>query len=100
MKKELEQALEALDAMMQEFRSYDLPYGSAAYAKAKDARLNVIAALNKADDWIVNTGVEPTDGDAKVEVMFVYGDFGVDYVSGFDWSLSDESWCIVQYRYI
>ena len=100
MQKELKQALEALDAMMQEFRSYDLPYGSAAYAKAKDARLNVIAALNKADDWIVNTGVEPVDGDAKVEVTFATGELDVDIVAAYCWTLGHESWRIVQYRYI
>lgn len=38
-------ALEALDAMMAEFRALDLPYGSKAYALAKDARLDLRTAL-------------------------------------------------------
>ena len=41
----VEQALEALDAMMAEFRSLDLPYGSKAYALAKDARLDLRKVL-------------------------------------------------------
>jgi uncharacterized protein involved in tolerance to divalent cations len=35
-----QELLEALEEMMAEFRGYDLPYGSKAYAKAKDAILN------------------------------------------------------------
>lgn len=40
-----QQALDALEAMMAEFKALDLPYGSKAYALAKDARLDLHAAL-------------------------------------------------------
>lgn len=43
----MQQAFEALEDMMEEFRGYDLPYGSKAYAKAKDARLDLYARLAK-----------------------------------------------------
>lgn len=43
----MQQAFEALEDMMAEFRGYDLPYGSKAYAKAKDARLDLYARLAK-----------------------------------------------------
>lgn len=52
------------------------------------------------NDWIVNTGVEPTDGYAKVEVMFASGVTDVDDVQLYTWELGPESWRIVQYRYI
>ena len=52
------------------------------------------------DDWIVNTGVEPTDGDAKVQVTFATGELDVDIVAAYCWTLGHESWRIVQYRYI
>ena len=42
----LKLALEALKAMMQEFRGYDLPYGSKAYVLAKDACLFAEEALS------------------------------------------------------
>ena len=42
-----QKAFEALEDMMEEFRRYDLPYGSKAYAKAKDARLYLYARLSK-----------------------------------------------------
>lgn len=51
-------------------------------------------------DWIVNTGVEPTDGYASVEVMFASGELDVDIVKEYQWELGHESWRIVQYRYI
>ena len=43
----MQQALDALQEMMEEFRGHDLPYGSKAYAKAKDARLDLYARLAK-----------------------------------------------------
>lgn len=47
LRKAAEQALDALEAMMAEFKALDLPYGSKAYALAKDARLDLRAALAK-----------------------------------------------------
>ena len=44
----IEQALEALEKMMEEFKGHDLPYGSKAYALAKDARLGLITAMTAA----------------------------------------------------
>ena len=44
----MKQALEALEKMMEEFKGHDLPYGSKAYALAKDARLGLITALTAA----------------------------------------------------
>jgi hypothetical protein len=44
----MKQALEALEAMMEEFKSYDLPYGSKAYAKAKDATIGLRQAIAEA----------------------------------------------------
>ena len=52
------------------------------------------------DDWIVNTGVEPPNGDAKVEVMFASGLTDIDTIEVYFWFLGHESWRIVQYRYI
>lgn len=49
LRKAAEQALDALEAMMAEFKALDLPYGSKAYALAKDARLDLRAALAKCD---------------------------------------------------
>ena len=43
----MQQAFEALEDMMKEFRGHDLPYGSKAYAKAKYARLDLYARLSK-----------------------------------------------------
>ena len=45
LRKAAEMALDALEAMMAEFKALDLPYGSKAYALAKDARLDLRAAL-------------------------------------------------------
>lgn len=42
-----QKAFEALEDMMEEFRRYDLPYGSKAYSSAKDARLGLYARLSK-----------------------------------------------------
>ena len=52
------------------------------------------------NDWIVNTGVEPTDGDAKVEVMFATGELDVDIVDAYDWYIEHEDWRIAKYRFI
>lgn len=41
----LQQALDALESMKQEFRGYDLPYGSKAYAQANEAAHVLRAAL-------------------------------------------------------
>lgn len=43
----MKQWLESLEAMMEEFKGYDLPYGSKAYAKAKDARLSLYQAVEQ-----------------------------------------------------
>ena len=42
-----QKAFEALEDMMEEFRCYDLPYGSKAYSSAKEARLDLYARLSK-----------------------------------------------------
>lgn len=58
------------------------------------------ALLPQDTPWIVNTGVEPTDGDAKVEVMFASGGCDTGIASEWCWTLGHESWRIVQYRFI
>ena len=58
-----QKAFEALEDMMQEFRKYDLPYGSKAYAKAKDARLYLYARLSKPEQEPVAWRTFDGEGD-------------------------------------
>jgi hypothetical protein len=55
----MRQAFEALEDMMEEFRGHDLLYGSNAYAKAKDARLDLYTRLAKPDPQ------QPAPGDIR-----------------------------------
>lgn len=69
----LKQADEALDAMMAEFRALDLPYGSKAYALAKDARLDIHAAEGLWDrEFVCLT-------DEQITEMWAFADSVVDF---------------------